>query len=88
MRSDFTVIHDCERTDFETIVRQNDYPLEDFELVEIPKVPDSGDIIPIAGEVVIRRISSNISKTYRAGHSFAWVAAFAADLKEGRFQLK
>jgi hypothetical protein len=88
MSSDFKVIHDSERVDFENIVRQSDYALDDFELAEIPRAPDSGDIIPIAGEVVIRRISRNISRSYQAGHSFAWVAAFAADLKEGKFQLK
>lgn len=88
MSSDFMVIHDSERVDFENIVRQGDYSLEDFELVEISKAPDSGDIIPIAGEVVVRRISKDISRTYQAGHSFAWVAAFADDLKQGKFQLK
>lgn len=74
-----------EREDFEQAIRAKGFELDDFELIEKRDPPGGGEIHAITGTVTIKRKSSGIERSYRAGHRSAWPAEFRDDLNNGVF---
>lgn len=79
------MILDSEKEDFEQAVRDNGFAVDDFELIEQQDLPSGGEIYAITGTVTIKRKSSGIEKTYRAGHGSTWPTEFSDDLNVGTF---
>lgn len=76
-----TLLNDSERQDFAAVVLQFGYSLSDFELTECEDKPLTYPLYVITGTVTVRRRSTGVARTYRAGNATAWLADFEADLR-------
>ena len=82
-----------EMEDFDVAILQAGFEVNDFNVVdleddELSLKDDESTVIvqhPIIGTVTVRRISTDVSETYRAGSGSAWQQDFEADLKAGKF---
>lgn len=78
------MIGNSEREDFRNTIEAAGLSPDAFELTE---KEDPGPISPhwLQGTVTIRRTSTGIEKTYKAGIGSTWSAQFEEDLKGGYF---
>ena len=89
----YTVIDDTEYDDFLSIIKKQGFECSDFDLSEIDKTKinsrslDSStiELVPIVGDAVVTRKSTNLSRSYLAGHNQSWVVDFQKELAEGVF---
>jgi hypothetical protein len=79
------MVDDSEREDFEQAILNRGFELDDFELIERRELTGEKEIYAIAGTVTIKRKSSDIEKSYQAGHGSAWPAEFSNHLNTGVF---
>ena len=79
------IIDDSEKEDFISAIRGRDLDPSDFELSEEEDPMKGRGVQPVTGRVIIKRISTGIEKTYKAGHFSSWPAEFEQDLKRGIF---
>jgi hypothetical protein len=75
-------IHPSEIEDCKGLIKENSYAVDDF-IIEgnLSQKPYSKDIKQYLGEVLIKRTSTNISKSYVAGSQINWLSDFENDLK-------
>jgi len=79
------IVMESELEDFRNeILRRGMDPL-DFEIEEFEKPMQGVDVQPINGQVTVKRISTGIQKTYKAGQMSHWVVDFADDFRKGVF---
>jgi hypothetical protein len=87
----FKVIDDTEYDDFIAIINELNFECRDFDLSEIDKkfrsTVDSSEIkiVPIIGDVIVKRKSTNVTRIYQAGDKKSWVADFQKELATGFF---
>lgn len=78
---------DSELEDFNKIVVDTGYDLNDFKVEFYNKTNGSSDgsIILLDEETTVTRISTNKSKKYYSGHISHWVCDFENDLLSKKF---
>ncbi|MFA4903661.1 MAG: hypothetical protein WC600_13070 [Desulfobaccales bacterium] len=79
------IVDKSEIEDFNNAISSNGLEPFDFELTEREEPVNGLGVQPIIGEVRVRRKSSNVYRTYRAGHGSHWAADFVDDLTNGIF---
>ena len=76
---------EAELEDFKNAILSKGLNPSDFELEQLEKPMQGGDIQPIVRQVTVSRKSKGIKRTYKAGHMSHWVADFVIDLNNGIF---
>lgn len=79
------IIMESELEDFRNEISRRGLDSLDFEIEEFEKPMQGVDVQPIKGQVTVKRVSTGIQKTYKAGQMSHWVADFVDDLRKGVF---
>ncbi len=79
------LITDSEMEDFDAVILQAGFEVDDFSVVDLEDEPTAKEPHPITGTVTVHRISTDDAITYSAGHLSTWVTEFEIDLHEGKF---
>jgi hypothetical protein len=79
------IIDKSELEDFNNSILSRGLALSDFELTEQEEPMHGVDVQPIIGQVNVKRKSTGVHMTYRAGHCSHWAADFVQDLNRGVF---
>ena len=79
------LVHSSERNDFENIVTKLGFMPLDFEISEIPDKAANKEIYAVTGSIQIKRKSTNIIRSFGAGHGSAWLPQFELALRQGIF---
>ena len=79
------IVLESELEDFNNAILSKGLSPSGFELEHLKKPMQGGNIQPIIGQVTVRRKSTDIQRTYKAGHMSHWVADFVDDFKRGIF---
>lgn len=75
-------IHPTEIKDCKGLIKEYGYAVDDFIIdSNSSQKPYSNDIKQYLGEVLIKRTSTNISKSYEGGNQKNWLSDFEYDLK-------
>lgn len=80
-----TLVQPTEREDFENIITMLGFLPVDFHISEMPETPTNTAIYAVSGAVQIRRKSTNIARSYVAGHGSAWLPQFEIELHQRLF---
>ncbi len=78
------MISDSEMDDFDAVLLQAGFEVDDFSVVDMEHEPTAKEPHPITGTVTVHRISTDKFITYSAGHLSTWVTEFEIDLHEGK----
>ena len=74
-----------DHADFESVIEEHDFSLDDFELTEIHNNTSSEGEQTLTGAISVKRTATGVEKRYMGGRISAWPSQFAEDLKGGAF---
>jgi len=81
------LIHQSEKEDFITELKNNDYQESDFWFAEYNQIEHkSDDLYTLSGKFIVISKKSGKQQEYKIGSGTSWVVEFAADLKSGFYK--
>ncbi len=81
------LIHQSEKEDFITELKNTGYQESDFWFVEYNQVEHkSGDFYALSGKLIVISKKSGNQREYNTGSDSSWVAEFAIDLQNGFYK--
>ncbi len=79
------LLSQSEREDFEELIRNAGFEIEDFELIGKEEQPTSSERYAMNGTIIVRRKSNGIKRYYNANHAEPWYTHVEDDLLNGEF---
>ncbi len=79
------LLSQSEREDFEELIRNAGFVVEDFELIGNEEQSTTSESFAIHGIIIIRRKSNGIKRQYNTSHIDPWLALVEDDLLNGEF---
>lgn len=80
-----TLVQPSEREDFENLVTKHGFLPVDFHISEAPDQTVNATIYAVTGTIQIKRKSTNVVRSYVAGHGSAWLPQFELELRQRLF---